>query len=176
MNFYPHTAIKIPRQENSLIANDRYSLDQFWEEIDDENGIGLSGGIGCYIFSIRAGKGELPWYVGMAEKQSFRKECFTNHKLVHYSNAVASRRGTPRLTLIAKYTPGGKLVNPTGSEHNDIKFLETLLIANCLNRNPELMNSRDTKLLREMIVPGLMNTPQGKVSNSVRDFNALIWR
>ena len=99
MNFVPHSAIEIPRQINGLIAADKESLSSFWSLVESEHEEGISGSIGCYIFSIRAGKGILPWYVGLAEKQSFRKECFTSHKLNHYNNAIAKRKGTPLLTL-----------------------------------------------------------------------------
>ena len=174
MNYIPHSAIEIPRQSNGLIAADKEPLDTFWSRVETELEEGLSGAIGCYIFSICAGKGALPWYVGLAEKQSFRKECFTNHKLVHYNNAIADRRGTPKLTLIAKYTPGGKIINPTGNEHRDIQFLEPMLISSCLRRNAGLYNIKDTMLLREMVVPGLLNTSQGKAAASVSDFRVLI--
>lgn len=174
MNFFPHGSIEIERQSNGLIATDKESLLAFWSRVDEELQEGLSGAIGCYIFSIRAGKGVLPWYVGLAEKQSFRKECFTSHKLVHYNNAIANRKGTPLLTLVAKYTPGGRIINPTGSGHRDIQFLETMLISNCLGRNADLYNIRDTKFIREMVVPGLLNTPQGKAATSVTDFRFLI--
>ena len=173
MKFFPHTPIEIPRQSGGLIAADKDSLSGFWSRVE-ETQEGLSSGIGCYIFSIRAGKGALPWYVGMAGRQSFKKECFTSHKLVHYINAIANRKGTPLLTLVAKYTPKGKIINPTGNDHRDICFLETMLISNCLSRNPNLFNARDTKLYREMIVPGLLNTPKGKSVSSVLEFRALV--
>lgn len=157
MNFYPHAAFAIPKQENGLVVTDKKSLSAFWDELDEKAGCDLSNPIGCYIFSIRASKGALPWYVGLAEKQSFRKECFTPHKINHYNNAVANRKGTPMLTLVAKRTPSGKLISPTGGEHRDIQHLEPMLIAKCLGRNPGLLNMKDTKLLREMVVPGLIN-------------------
>lgn len=174
MNFFPHTAVEIPRRPGGLISNDKNDMNAFWERIEVEVAEGLSGGIGCYVFSVRAGKGVLPWYVGLAEKQSFRKECFTSHKLVHYNNVVSERKGTPLLTLVSKYTPSGKILNPTGNTHRDIQFLESLLIANCLARNPVLFNTRDTKLLREMVVPGLLNTPPGKSAASVANFRNLV--
>ena len=174
MNFLPHTPIEIPRQHSGLIAADKQSMTEFWSRVEAELEEGLSGAIGCYIFSIRAGKGALPWYVGLAERQSFRKECFTSHKLVHYNNAIASRKGTPLLTLISKYTPKGKTVNPTGNQHRDIQFLEAMLVSSCLGRNGDLYNVRDTKMLREMVVPGLLNTPAGKTPSSVSQFRTLI--
>jgi hypothetical protein len=174
MNFLPHSPIEIPRQSNGLIAVDKSSMTDFWSRVEAELDEGLSDGIGCYIFSIRAGKGALPWYVGCAERQVFRKECFTSHKLNHYNNAIVKRKGTPLLTLIAKYTPGDKIVRPTGRQHRDIQFLEAMLISNCLRRNADLYNVRDTKLLREMVVPGLLNTHAGKALSSVSQFRALI--
>jgi len=174
MNFHPQEAFAIPKQGNGLVASDKTSLSQFWDQLDEALGDELSGGVGCYIFSIRAGKGVLPWYVGLAEKQSFRKECFTHHKITHYNNAIAARKGTPLLTLVAKYTPGGKLVRPTGGSHRDIQQLETMLIGNCLGRNGKLLNVKDTKLLREMVVPGLLNSPKGKPPATVRAFKSLI--
>ena len=97
MNFFPHTSFEIPRKSNGHIAADKKSLGFFWDNVDVKLEDGLSGAIGCYIFSIRAGRGSLPWYVGLAEKYSFRKECFANHKLVHYNDLLAARAGTPML-------------------------------------------------------------------------------
>ena len=174
MNFFPHTAVEIPRQQNGHVAADKESMSLFWATVDSQPEDGVSGSIGCYIFSVRAGRGILPWYVGLAEKQSFRKECFTSHKLVHYNNVLASQKGTPMMTFISKYTPGGKLLNPTGNEHRDIKFLERMLISNCLQRNPCVSNARDTKLLRDMVVPGLLNSPTGMPPSSVSAFKTLI--
>ncbi len=174
MIFYPHAAIEVPRQANGLIAADKESLATFWEKVEAELSEGLSGAIGCYIFSIRAGKGSRPWYVGLAEKQSFKKECFTPHKINHYNNAIAARKGTPLLTLVSKYTPKDKLVTPSGSSHRDIQHVETMLIANCLRKNPDLLNIRDTKLLREMIVRGVLNDVKGKPAASIAEFKMLI--
>lgn len=174
MNFQPHETVAIPKQGNGLVASDKASLNEFWDRLDASLGEELSAGIGCYVFSVRAGRGTLPWYVGLAERQSFRKECFTHHKITHYNNAIAARKGTPLLTLVAKYTPGGKLVRPTGGRHRDVQHLETMLIGNCLGRNGKLLNVKDTKLLREMVVPGLLNSPKGKPSAPIQAFKALI--
>ena len=174
MNFFPHESIEMPRQASGLIAADKASLNSFWANLDARLEGEVSEGIGCYIFSVRAGRGVLPWYVGKAEKQSFRSECFAAHKLNHYNNIVASRRGTPLLTLVAKYTPTDRLVKPGNSDHRDISFLETMLISAAIRRNPEVFNVRDTKLLREMTVPGMLNTPPGKAHSSVASFRDLM--
>jgi len=174
MKFHPHEAVAMPRQESGLIANDKDSLNSFWARVDAQLDDDVSLGIGCYVFSVRAGKGTLPWYVGKAEKQSFRFECFSAHKLNHYNNIVAARKGTPLLTLIAKYSPTRRLVKPGNSEHRDIDFLETMMISAAIRRNPDVLNVRDTKLLRELTVPGMLNTPQGKTHSSVVAFRELM--
>ncbi len=174
MNYYPYGPIPIPRHEGR-IARDKESLNSFWLdankfekdllEKDLSEAVGdLSEAVGCYIFSIRAGKGILPWYVGLAEKQTFRKECFTAHKLVKYNECINHRKGTPVLTFVPKVTKTNRHSKPGKNGHKDIQFLETMLIGACLMRNPELMNIKDTKLLREMVVPGLLNTPKGRVA------------
>lgn len=146
----------------------------FWKKVDSTYYEDASAGVGCYIFSIRAGKGALPWYVGMAEKQSFKKECFTPHKLNHYNYAIANKKGTPLITIIPRYTPNYKLCTPNGAGYNDIRKLETMLIAQCITRNQALLNIRDTKILREMVLPGFINNPQGKPKKEVVDFKCLL--
>lgn len=81
MNFYPYSPIAIPRTTKGLIANDSESLRLFWSGVEAIEE-GLSNAIGIYIFSIRAGGGIIPWYVGKAEKQSFSKECFNTISLL----------------------------------------------------------------------------------------------
>lgn len=174
MNFFPYEPVEIPRNSNRLIAADAASMKDFWAEAERHLEEGVSAAVGCYIFSIRAGKGSLPWYVGCAEKQSFRKECFTSHKLNHFNNAVASRQGRPMLTLVAKLTPRERFAKPSGNGHRDIQLLENMLIATCVQRNSELFNVRDTKLLREMSVPGLINNSLGKDPERVRQFRKLL--
>ncbi|WP_457953719.1 hypothetical protein [Achromobacter xylosoxidans] len=174
MRFHPYPAVPIAKQKNGLIHADAKALRMFWDEIDALYGEDASFGVGCYVFSVRAGSGEKPWYVGMAEKQSFRKECFTSHKINHYNNAIAARRGTPLLTIIPKYTPGGWLSAPNGKGHRDVQKLEAMLISNCLRRNRGLLNLKDTKILREMMVPGLLNSPPGTPAREVAAFKALL--
>jgi len=174
MNFYPYRPFEIPRQTtNKLVANDNNSLALFWEEIEDECE-GLSEAIGIYIFSIRAGKGNLPWYVGKAEKQVFKSECFQHHKLTHYNNCIAGKRGTPLLTLIPKFTQNDYFTQPNGQTHADISALEKMLIGTCLQKNTNLANIRDTKVHKKLVLPGYLNTPQGGLAHSVKEFKNLL--
>lgn len=173
MNFYPYVPFEIPKQENGLISRDRDELKEFWKMVD-EVAEGLSSAIGLYIFSIRAGRGVLPWYVGKSEKAGFSKECFQSHKINHFDNCIAARRGTPLLTFIPKLTQANHFAQPNGNPQNDISTLEKMLIGACLQKNKDLVNARDTKIFRGMVVPGYLNTPQGGVANSVKEFKKLI--
>lgn len=176
MKFYPFPAVAIPKQtKNGLIAADKHSLRTFWDEVDSlYGGEYASYGAGCYVFSIKVGGGELPWYVGLAEKQTFRKECFAPQKINHYNNAIANRIGTPYLTIIPRYSAAGYLCGPNKNGYRDVRELEIMLIGNCLTRNRNLLNLRDTKLLREMVVPGLLNTPPGKPNAETKAFKLLL--
>ncbi len=175
MNFFPYDSIEMPRGTGGIIADDKRSLSAFWNAVDEVCGYQISTACGCYVFSIRAGRGVLPWYVGKAEKQSFRAECFAAHKLNIYNKVLANRKGgTPLLTFVAKHTPNWAIVSPRGSNQKDIQFLEDFLIASAIQRNPRLVNIRSTKMLKDMIVHGVLNTPQGKQRESVRAFRELM--
>lgn len=95
-------------------------------------------------------------------------------KLNHYDNCIAARRGTPLLTLIPKLTQTDCFAQPIGIPQKDISVLEKMLIGACLQKNKELVNVRDTKIFRDMIVPGYLNTPQGGVAHSVKELKKLI--
>ena len=170
--FYPYGPFEIPKSNRRI---DKNSLKGFWDNVasdsDDEN---LPYAVGCYIFSIRTGGGTLPWYVGMAEKQPFRRECFSAHKLVHFNDALAERRGTPTLTLIAKFTPNDRYAQQSNNGHKDIQYLEKYLILLATLRNPDLKNIRDTSILKGLVVHGVLKTPRGGQASSVSELKNLL--
>ena len=173
MKYYPYGPIEIPIINRRFDRHNKEAINAFWDKFDEESN-GLSSAVGCYIFSIRASKGIRPWYVGLAEKQSFRKECFAVHKLLNYNECLSSRKGTPVLTLIPKHTKTDRFAKEGKNGHKDIQFLEALLISSCLRRNPELLNIKSTKLLKEMVVPGLLNSPKGRIETTIKEFKKLI--
>ena len=153
----------IPRNGH-LISRDKADKNYFWDEIE-KDAEGLPDACGCYVFTIR----ERVWYIGMAEKQSFKKECFQHHKLTLYHeaiNKVGMKAGNPRLLLIAKTTPGNSFSAPSPNGHRDIQFLEKLILGQAMSHNPDLQNLKDTKLLRELNVPGVLNTKKGQARSS----------
>lgn len=156
MNFAVYGPFPIIRNGRN-VARDAKTKRAFWEVVDEEDD-GLSDACGCYVFVIR----NRAWYVGKAEKQSFSRECFALHKIVQYNDALQEVQGRPSLLLIAKITRGNRFARPSARGHKDIDLLENLLIGAALRRNPRLQNIKRTKHLRQMHVPGVLNTRKGE--------------
>ena len=128
----------------------------FWNGVD-QDAPGLSSACGCYVFTIRG----RVWYVGLAEKQAFKKEWFTPHKVMLCNDALASVAGKPAILFLAKLTNTGRFARPTKNEYQAVRKLENILIGDAIRRNHRLANIAGTKFLREMVVPGVLNTPRG---------------
>jgi hypothetical protein len=164
------------KTKNGLVDRSKDGKNNFWAEIENTD-LMLPSACGCYLFAIRAAKGIKPWYVGLAAKQSFQRECFTPQKINIYNDVLAGiKKGKPLLFLIAKKTKQDKFVKPCKNGHRDSTYLETLMIGVALEKNPELMNIKKTKFLRGMCVPCLINTPNMKPFQSEQEFNKAINR
>ncbi len=143
-------------------------LKPFWDEEVEASEDGLSHACGCYLFAIRAGRGTKPWYVGQSNKQTFRKECLTEHKRGTYNDLLGQRSGRPLLFLVARRTATGRRFSkPSGTGYRDVDFLENTLIQIGLRRNGHLCNSQNTKMNRNMLVPGIMNPTRGNPGEPV---------
>ncbi len=170
MKFTVHGEYKIPRYQGIV---DREALDDFWLDVDADVP-GLPYAIGCYVFGVKAGRGIRPWYVGRATSRVFRRECFAHHKLTHYNRVLAGRRGTPCLYLLSQITPKNRFVSHSSGERPAVKALEVMLIGAAYRANHELCNLSDTRMYRELEVPGFINTKRGQVTSSVRSFKSLM--
>lgn len=160
------------------IPRDRYGdgiySKAFWDDVDAHVD-GLSRACGCYVFALRHGMNAVPIYVGKAEKQAFRHECFSPGKR-HLVDKQLNRnpRKSPLLFLLPKVTHVGKFCRPTTREYPAIQFLENKLIALALDSNPDLVNARQIKFLKEMRVPGIVNSGPGQQTKSVRELQAAL--
>ena len=160
---------EVPR-DGHLISREPKSRKYFWDEVDEDIE-DLPDACGCYVLVIR----NKAWYVGMAEKQSFKKECFQPHKIVQYDSALGRAKGVPYLLFLARMTPSGYFASPSKNGYKDIASLEQLLIGAAIDRNPKLCNIKDTKILREMRVPGFLNSGRGQASSdTVQEFKRAI--
>lgn len=169
MNYEIFGSYKVPR-DNQLTSRETKKRNKFWSEVHEDVEY-LPDACGCYMLVVR----NKVWYVGMAAKQSFKKECFQPHKIVQYDSALGKSKGVPYLIFLARMTPSGYFAAPSKNGYKDISSLEQLLIGAAIDRNPKLCNIKDTKVLREMNVPGFLNSGPGQArSDAVQDFKKAI--
>jgi hypothetical protein len=150
------------------------SLTDLKEQLEDCEE-GLSDSCGCYIFAKRAGGGIIPWYVGRACRRPMLKEALSADNITKY-NTVLDDKGTPLLFVIPARTPTGKLrKRPESSGLPSIMFLERWLIATALDKNPDLINNKETKFLRGLHVVGIFNAKQGESTLSSQELTKALW-
>lgn len=129
---------------------------------------GLAKACGCYVFAIRAGKGYTPYYVGQACKKSLLGESLNPSNIGKYNTACSESDGVPVVFFLPMQTPNGRYrKRGTGSGYLD--FLERWLMAAAINKNPDLINTRETWFLRRMTVVGLFNPKKGKPPNASQE-------
>jgi hypothetical protein len=170
MKFDVYGGYEIVRKTNRHGEFDKH----FWEQVTAEDK-DLPDACGCYVFALQNGDNIVAWYVGKTEKRTFRNECFQATKINYYNECLIDHHGRPLLFLLPRLTDSGrKFSKPTSSGYRDIDFLKTMLIGMALERNFNLLNVKKTKLLREMIVPGVINSPQARPTGPVLNLrNAL---
>ena len=153
---------------NKLIVTDASSEKNFWAQVE-EDVPGLSTAIGCYVFTLKASGPHKPYYVGKTEN-SFKRESLEGHKIKVFNQVLKTRkRGTPELFFLPQITPKGRFVKRSEREKRAIKALETILIAWAFEVNENIKNIRGTKMLREIVIPGFMNSPlTGRPSSPVQ--------
>jgi hypothetical protein len=118
----------------------------FWTSLEDAKH-GLSTAKGCYIFSMKAGKGVTPWYVGKAGgREGFRQEIFIASNRDHYTRTLNDKKGTPLLLVLARCTPKKKFSNQT--HPSDLVLVEKMLIGLALRKNPKLHNIKEADFHR----------------------------
>lgn len=171
MQYEVFGAFKVPRRKtgvgNRVLILDPNTLREFWAEIDEDEP-DLSQAQGCYLFGIRASRGIRPWYVGQT-RRTFKDECFAPGKCIIYQGVYGEvARGTPILLLIARLTPRGDAFYTGRGRPKEFAFLEKMLIGLALRQNSNLSNKKDTRFLREIIVPGVVNNSPGPVPDAAQ--------
>ena len=147
------------KKRGKVFDDSKCALKQFWDAVD-EACPGLSNACGCYVFAVRTAKGIKPWYVGQTKK-SFKEECYEPTKRNHYHGVFHKvRSGTPILIFVARRTEGGRFSRKLKEDEAD--FVEKRLIGLALKQNPDLCNIQNTQFIRDIQIPGILNSPPGK--------------
>lgn len=174
MKFSVYGPYDLPRQNNGLIDTTAKAKGLFWANVEEKIS-GLSEACGCYVYVVRAKRGALPWYIGLTTKRTFKLEAIGAHQVNHYNQAIVKKVGVkPQLYFLAKETQKGRFAKPSKNSHSDIEFLETFMFGIALRRNAGLRNSKNTKHLKNLVVPGVINTPQRPPREDERSLKAAL--
>ena len=141
----------------------------FWNDVEDQQAEGLKLAIGCYAFCLRNGENSKPWYVGKTlAATGFEGEIFQPHKVSHFKNANEVNRGRREIFLFPLLTPEGRFSHALTAGQPSIDWLETTLIGMALAKNPRIANLQNTRMLRNIQVPGLCGeTLPGRPTSAV---------
>ena len=161
MRFDVYGPYEITRQRG-VICLTQQEINEFWEDIDEDLTSGrLSDACGCYVFAIKSGPNALPWYIGKAERSSFKQECLNDRNINLYNKELLNRKkGRPDLYLLPQVTGESKFRKPAGPDVNrpEISALESILISMGISKNRNLLNVRGTKMQRGIEVTGFLNS------------------
>ena len=151
------------KQINVEELKDRAKTDPDFSKLLDSAGV--------YVFSIKAGKGEKPWYVGRTTKQTFLREAFNDRNIRRLHALINDRKGTLKLTLISQ-----KRVIKNQPNTQQIGEMEYFLIGYAHERNPEILNTQNTLQEDGFVIEGVYNENKkdlGKTKTQ-RNFQKLI--
>lgn len=173
MQFSVHGPFELPRQ-SSLIDNSAAAKKAFWKAVDAKVP-NLSGACGAYVFVVKARRGGLPWYVGLTTKKTFKDEALGPFQINHYNPPLAGKVGVKaHIFFIAKRTPTKRFARPSRNSHADIEFLEIFLFGIALNRNGSLRNAKNTRFLKNICVPGIINSPPRPPYKDERELKSIL--
>lgn len=164
-----------PKHHKTTIK--KSGLSEFWHSVDQLHP-GLSSACGIYIFGLRAGGGFTPWYVGKCNaKYGFKGECFSREKASKYEEVLKRpdiQRGTPVLFLLPRLGIKTAFAKFSPRNNSEIGWLEKEFIQLGILANSNLINRQSTKWIREVVVPGVMNSPPGRNDEPTRKLRRLL--
>ena len=134
------------------------ALGRFWDRVEKEAQRDLRRALGVYVFAGSVRYNFVPWYVGQS-KAGFEGEVFNASNKDKYQTAYSHDMVADQavIFLIAKVTPktGNLAKSLRLAEAN---FVEQTIIRAALSANPKLVNNKNTRLLREMEIRGVINS------------------
>ncbi len=176
MNFDVAGPFEIARHGTKQIITED-SLRHLIEELEDWEE-GLSEACGCYVFAVRAGKGYTPYYVGQGCKSSILREALNPSNREKYNKVLGETKGTPVIFMLPMRTPAGKFRKRKQVDGGlaELDFLERWLIAEAIDKNPDLINNKETWFLRNIHVVGLFNPTKGEATAASRELCKTLYR
>ncbi len=176
MRYKVHGPYEIGVDSGQESRINRGEIQDLWEQVGGE----LQEACGVYLFGMRgsgtyknAGK-NLPWYVGKAEKQTFKQECFNGRNRDTFNEILATykKKGKPFLYLLARQEDDEYSKPAANKPHRDVGLVEELFIQLSLSINNDLKNISATKMARRTSIRGLLNTNK-RTSEDVDHFKSM---
>ena len=141
------------------------NIAEFWKNPVSQN---MTQKQGCYIFALKVAKGYSPWYIGKATK-NFKKEVFALHKIKKYNDLLwSSKKGTPVMFFVS--LPANLIKIPVSV----IDDMEKFLIQSAVLKNPNILNTHNTKNLPEWSIKGVVRSGKGKPSVKSSTFKSMM--
>lgn len=123
--------------------------------------------MGCYIFSLKAGKGSKPLYVGKTAR-TIIKEAFSDRNRLYVGIKFSEhRRGTLQIWTI---TPVGRGRAPV----NEIKDIEKEITEIASIKNPDLINTQNRAKKRNWSIEGVVQPKPGPRSTEAKGFRKMV--
>lgn len=125
----------VPLKAKKGILIDDNSVAAFWS-----GAAPVANESGLYLFALRRGRGYTPFYVGKADKQTFKQETFTPRNVNGYLQTIVQEPGTPVFFFLCRSSKPGPLSSDA------LKELEKDLIGMAYAKNPNgLINRHHAK-------------------------------
>ena len=150
---------------------DQPEIKKFWDEVGKQNEK-LEKACGVYMFCVEGkqkGKGKitnLPWYVGKAEKQTFKQECFNYKNQLSYNKVISQlykEVTSINFYFIARHDENGEFSDPArkddGTVYEGVRFAERLFMQKSLAANHHLLNIKDLTNARRTHIRNILNWP-----------------
>jgi len=159
---------------------DQPEIKEFWGQVKKQHE-NLDNACGVYIFSVEGKQHKqkastnLPWYVGKAEKMTFKRESFNDRNQLSYNKVISQlyREVTAiNFYFVARHDESGELSAPAkkddGTVYEGVRFAERLFMQKALAANNGLLNVKDLKDARGTHIRNLLNWEvPGRVGSSV---------
>ncbi|MCY3940771.1 MAG: hypothetical protein OXG29_06795 [Gammaproteobacteria bacterium] len=150
---------------------DQSEINEFWVEVKKQHE-DLERACGVYMFCVEGkqkGKGKitnLPWYVGKAEKLTFKQECFNHRNQLSYNKVISQlyREVTAiNFYFVARHDEDGKFSAPANKDektpYEGVRFAERLFMQKSLAANNHLLNKMDLTNARRTHIRNILNWP-----------------
>lgn len=131
---------------------------------------------GCYVYSVKAGKGFTPIYVGSATRQPLGKEAFGSDKFLKCLQHIASYKNCS--LQISFVVPRNKVDSDMDTHRGrcprkKILKMEKILTAIAFRKNNNLINKQNL-CFSDLFINGVLNSDAGRPRKEVSAFKKLM--